>query len=95
MPFPKIPYLMYKTPLKFDRIRNQSAVFLYQGFIDYMTNDFQNCAIAIQNVIPDMTIEVRLQKSILAELDLMGINKNTIYGDSDSTAQYINSKLFD
>jgi hypothetical protein len=27
--FPKMPYLIYKTPYKFDRIRNQEGIFIY------------------------------------------------------------------
>ncbi|MGN0593884.1 MAG: FRG domain-containing protein [Hominimerdicola sp.] len=91
--FPTAPYLIYRTPLKFDRIQNQCGIFLYQGFLDYLIYDVMG-GIMIQDVIPDITIKVHNQKSILKELDLTGINKKFIYGDFDSTAQYINQKYY-
>lgn len=95
IPFPQIPYFMYKTPLKFDRIRNQNGVFLYQAFIDYQTDLDEVGGLMVQQVIPSMVIEVFNQKEIMEELDLVGINKKFIYGDFDNTAQYINKKIFD
>lgn len=92
--FPKTPYLIYRTPLKFDRIRNQCGVFLYQGFVDYYTTDSEIGGIMIQEIFPDITIKVHNQKEILEELDMVGINKMFIYGDFDSTAEYINMKFF-
>ena len=94
IPFPKIPYLMYKTPLKFDRIRNQNGIFLYQAFLDYNTNLDEMGGLMIQKVMPSFIIQVNNQKNIMDELDLVGINRKFIYGDFDSTAEYINMKLF-
>ncbi|WP_418577820.1 FRG domain-containing protein [Hungatella sp.] len=93
MPFPTIPYFMYKTPLKFDRIKNQCGVFLYQGFVDYEIECGKCRGLMIQKIIPSMTIQIENQKEIMNELDLVGINKRYIYGDFDNTAQYINMKF--
>lgn len=95
IPFPTIPYFMYKTPLKFDRIRNQNGVFLYQAFIDYQTDLDEMRGLMVQKIIPSMVIQVNKQKEIMKELDMVGINKKYIYGDFDNTAQYINMKFFD
>lgn len=95
IPFPTIPYFMYKTPLKFDRINNQSGVFLYQAFLDYQTDAFEVDGLMVQQVTPSMIIQVDNQKSILNELDIMGINRKYIYGDFDNIAQYINMNFFD
>jgi hypothetical protein len=92
--FPRVPYLIYRTPLKFDRIRNQCGVFVYQGFLDYNTSLDDMGGIMIQEILPDIIIEVHDQSSIMQELDLVGINKKFIYGDFDSTAQYINQKYY-
>jgi len=92
--FPPTPYLIYRTPLKFDRIRNQCGIFLYQGFLDYQTGVDEMGGIMIQKIIPDVTIKIKNQKDILQELDMVGINKRYIYGDFDSTAQYVNRKHF-
>lgn len=94
IPFPQIPYFMYKTPLKFDRIRNQSGVFLYQAFLDYETDWDEMGGFMVQKIIPSMVIQVDNQKEIMKELDMVGINKKYIYGDFDNTAQYINMKFF-
>lgn len=93
--FPTIPYLIYKTPLKFDRIRNQCGVFVYQAFIDYQTDYDTIGGIMIQNIVPSMIIQIDNQKEIMKELDLVGINKKFIYDDFDNTAQYINMKYFE
>ena len=92
--FPPMPYLVYKTPLKFDRIRNQSGVFIYQPFIDYKTSDYEVDGLAFQKIVPDFTIEIKKQNSVMNELDALGINRRFIYGDFDNTAKYINSKYF-
>jgi hypothetical protein len=91
--FPKIPYLMYKTPLKFDRIRNQSAIFLYQAFFDYQTGLDDMGGLMVQEIIPSFIIEVNNQKEIMNELDFAGINRKFIFGDFDNTAQYVNETL--
>ncbi len=94
IPFPTVPYFMCKTPLKFDRIRNQSGVFLYQAFIDYQTDWDEVDGLMVQKIIPSMVIQVDNQEEIMKELDMVGINKKYIYGDFDNTAQYINMKFF-
>lgn len=94
IPFPTIPYFIYKTPLKFDRIRNQSGVFLYQAFIDYQTDFDEMGGLMVQEIIPSIVIQVEKQKEIMKELDMVGINRKYIYGDFDNTAHYINMKFF-
>lgn len=95
IPFPIMPYFIYKTPLKFDRIRNQNGVFLYQAFVDYQTDCERKIdGLMVQKIIPSMTIQIYNQNEIMKELDIVGINKKYIYGDFDSTAQYINEKFF-
>ena len=93
LPFPYVPYFMYKTPLKFDRIYNQCGIFLYQGFLDYQTNIDEVGGLMVQNIIPDQTIEIINQEKIMDELDMVGINRKFIYGDFDNVALYINDKF--
>lgn len=93
--FPKMPYFIYKTPYKFDRIRNQDGIFLYQLYHTYATeNEDKANAILRQKIIPDITLVINNQKRILEELDFIGINLKSIYGDFDNTASYINNKFF-
>ena len=92
--------MIYKTPIKFDRIKNQSGVFIYQGFIDYSANVLQKIhgnssyGLAVQKIIPDLTIKVNNQDEIISDLNLIGINDKYIYGDYDTTAKYINNSIF-
>lgn len=93
--FPSMPYFVYKTPYKFDRVRNQEGLFLYQLYYTYATEyeDIPNKIIK-QDINPDMTIIVNNQKNILKELDFIGINLKSIYGDFDNIAKYISKKVF-
>lgn len=90
--FPPFPYLIYRTPLKFDRIKNQCGVFVYQCFIEYQPKSEPLFKVIPQPVKPDISIQIHNQKDIIKELDQIGINKRFIYGDFDSTAQYINQR---
>mgnify|MGYP004544068041 CR=1 FL=1 len=92
--FPSMPYFIYKTPLKFDRINNQNGVFLYQVFVDYGTDYEVVDGLMTQKIKPNIVIQIDNQKEIMKELDMVGINRKYIYGDFDSTAQYINMKFF-
>lgn len=92
---PKMPNLIYKTPYKFDRIRNQEGLFIYQLFFAYSIDDGdQPSKLLRQNISPDVIIKVENQKEILKELDFIGINRKFVYGDYDNIAYYINNKHF-
>lgn len=93
--FPNMPYLLYKTPYKFDRIRNQDGVFLSQLFQTFATkNENIPDEIIKQEYIPDETFIIKDQETILEELDFIGINLKSIYGDFDNIASYLNKKKF-
>lgn len=92
--FPPLPYFIYRTPLKFDRIRNQSGLFVYQGFYDYLHKYIGLYHNTIQDIIPDFTFQIFDQKGMMEELDMLGVNKRFVYGDFDNTAKYINSQQF-
>lgn len=63
IPFPQIPYLMYKTPLKFDRIQNQNGVFLYQGFLDYQKDLYgEEIGTMVQEIKPDIMWKFIIKK---------------------------------
>lgn len=93
--FPLIPYFIYTTPYKFDRIRNQDAIFVYQLFYNVSSPHMSNIHnVMVQKIEPDLIIRVHDQKRLLHELDSIGINRKTIYGDFDNTAKYFNDKFF-
>ncbi|WP_053418622.1 FRG domain-containing protein [Viridibacillus arvi] len=93
--FPQMPYFIYKTPYKFDRIRNQDGIFIYQLYHTFATR-YEDVPEEIlrQEIIPDVTIVINNQKQILEELDFIGINLKSIYGDFDNIASYVNNKFF-
>lgn len=93
--FPLIPYFIYTTPYKFDRIKNQDALFIYQLFYNTSSPHTSNeHNVMIQKIEPDLIIRVHNQKKILNELDSIGINRKMIYGDFDNIAKYCNDKFF-
>ncbi|MGN6712905.1 FRG domain-containing protein [Anaerocolumna jejuensis] len=92
--FPKLPYFTYQTPYKFDRIKNQEALFIYQLYLPttsfYMDDVHKNM---IQKIEPDIILRIHNQEKIIKDLDSIGINRKMIYGDVDNTAKYINDKF--
>jgi hypothetical protein len=75
----------YNPPQIVDRMSAQHSIFVYQFYQGY-----RSC----QKIEPDYTIEIDGNKKdeILYELDCLGINLKTIYGDFDSVAKYIIEK---
>jgi len=91
--FPDLPYFFYKTPIKFDRIKNQEGLFIYQGYFSYYESSIEKYKVITQNINPDVIIRIHNQKQIIEELDSIGINNKYIYGDIDNTAKYINNRM--
>lgn len=99
--FPPEPYLIYKAPIAFDRIKMQYGVFIYQGIFDFMCEVLPNregkhCyGCAVQPINPDIEIKIENQEGIAKDLDLIGINEKTLFGDYDTIASYVNRKTFE
>ena len=51
--------------------------------------------IIYQEIIPDFTIEITDKIKVLDQLDMMGINLKTIYGDIDDVAKHLKEKYYD
>ena len=84
-------YLTYTPPNIDERIRSQSSIFIYQlffeGFYSFETetkNIFWK-----QNLMPDFEIEIDNPDRILVELNKLGINLMSIYGDYDNAAKHV------
>lgn len=85
--FPELHYLFLKPPVIFDRMRNQQGLFLYQ------------LSVAIEGKEKSYTqpikshhllkIPSKSKKKIIEQLDQMGINKNFLFSDPGSTAEYL------
>lgn len=46
-----------------------------------------------QKIVPDVTLKICDKKHILEDLDMVGINLKTVYGDDDNIAKYVKNKL--
>lgn len=90
-------YFTYQPPQLFERISNQQSFFIYQPYL--YTNDgvYNYCELNIQSINADVIIEIDNHSNILKELQLLGIDKGTIYGDIDNIAKSVlnsSGKLF-
>ena len=81
------PNMICKPKITFDRARQQQGYFIYQGYfaIDETTLGFQD-------VSHTYVIEIENTDEILKQLESIGINYGTIYGDYDSIAMHLKEK---
>ncbi len=87
-----IPNFIYNPILPFERGRNQSGSFIYEGYISYTERASNTPVLARQRIWPDKVIVVNNKERVLESLDMLGINEKYIYGDYDSIARYIKRK---
>lgn len=90
-------YLSYSPPNISSRIGMQNSIFIYQFHVTHFLeskNNYLYPEIYIQKISPDLTIQISNKNNILKELDTLGINLKTIYGDYDNTAKYIKNKFY-
>lgn len=86
-----LPNLVYKPKITFDRARVQQGFFIYQPYMK--TDSYDNSDIALfQETVCVKEIKIIKTKEILRQLDEIGINRGTIYGDYDSIAKYIKER---
>jgi len=82
-------YFTYQPANLFDRINSQKGMFVYQPYL-YSRDDIYNYnVLSVQEIVPDILIEVDNYKEILAELDVLGINLDGVYGDLDNIAKSV------
>ena len=85
--FPNLfPNLIYKPITTFLRARMQSGYFIYQPYMDF--GDKSGLRPFELNPSID-EIHIKNTEEILKQLDYIGINLATIYGDYDNIAKYI------
>ena len=89
-------YATYSPPNISGRVSMQNSIFIVQTF--YAGKRYRNepkplDLLISQKILPDITLEISDKKKIQTELDMVGINLKTIYGDDDNIAKYIKNKL--
>lgn len=82
----------YQPANIFDRISSQKGLFIYQSYISYKCPVYDYQYLCKQTITPDIIIEIENYAEILDELDHLGVNLESIYGDYDNIAKYIKSK---
>ncbi|MDA2650187.1 FRG domain-containing protein [Bacillus cereus] len=87
-----MPMFKYAPILSFDRGRNQQGLFIYQTYLNYISETINIPMLPRQRILSDKIIVIKNKAKILEELDFMGINEKFIYGDYDHIASYIRNK---
>lgn len=85
------PPMVYRPKITFERARQQGGYFIYMPYIQRQ-GMFTGHEIDMGNIAHIQTVEVCNTAKILDELDNVGVNLGTIYGDFDSIAKYIKAK---
>lgn len=79
----------YQPANLFERINLQKGLFVYQPYMYTRDTVYHFNILSLQNIEPDICIEINNYKKILKELDVMGINLGSIYGDLDNIAEAV------
>lgn len=82
-------YFTYQPANLFDRINAQKGLFVYQPYFYSCDMVYDYHVLSVQNVNPEITIEINNYQSILSELDVLGINLGSVYGDLDNIAKSV------
>jgi len=85
------PMMIYKPKITFERARLQQGHFIYTPYIA-ASGVFTDLEIEMKNIFPSVVFEVENPLQILLELENVGINVGTIFGDYDSIAKHIKEK---
>lgn len=85
-------YFTYQPPNLFERISNQQGLFIYQTYLYENDCTYDYHELIVQEVIPDITIEIDDYKRVLNNLALLGINYGTIYSDMDNVAKAVRGR---
>ena len=89
-----LPNMIYRPVIKFERGRNQQGLFIYQGYQSYIEPIYSFRVLTVQDVyFQDVEFRIKNKRTILKELDKIGINRKTLFCDYDSIAKYIVDKF--
>lgn len=91
-------YGTYCPPNISNRVSMQNSIFICQTYFDdtrhkNLPKEEMKDILVAQKIVPDVTLKICDKKHILEDLDMVGINLKTIYGDDDNIAKYVKNKL--
>ncbi|MCL2354019.1 MAG: hypothetical protein FWC69_05250, partial [Defluviitaleaceae bacterium] len=81
------PNMILRPKITFDRARHQQGFFIYQSYFA-----IEESILGFQEIPQNHIIEIKNTQEILAQLDAIGINYGTVYGDFDSIALNLKDK---
>ncbi len=92
-------YATYSPPNISGRVTTQNSIFICQTFMNKkrIKNEFKPYreSLVTQEIVPDYIININKQKEILRQLDNIGINLKSVFGDNDNIAKYIKNQLYE
>ena len=87
--FNGLPQMVYRPDILFERARIQRGFFIAQAFMHYTDPDYKVNTLARQRIHFEQRIKVEDPARVLKELDNIGVNRASIYGDLDNIAAHI------
>ena len=84
-----LPLMIYKPNVLFERARIQKGFFIVQAFMHHIEPVYEVDVLARQRILFNQRIKIENTGSILEELNNMGINRASIFGDFDNIAKSI------
>jgi len=84
--------MIYKPQIQFERARMQSGFFIAQAFMDFTETLYDAYILAHQRIYFNQRIKIQNPETVLQELENIGVNRATIFGDFDSVAKHIVKK---
>jgi hypothetical protein len=85
------PVMIYRPKITFDRARLQQGYFIYTPYMA-ASGSYRDTEVKMNNISPIQIVEINNPVQILSELENIGINKGTIFGDYDNIAKHIKEK---
>lgn len=89
-------YATYTPPNISERVSMQNSIFICQTYHAALRDRNEPAPVqtlVTQQIRPDLTLEICGREKIRQQLDMVGINLKTIYGDHDNIAKYIRDML--
>lgn len=85
-----LPNIIYESSFNFGRIKEQQGPFIFQDcYREYRGTSSELIKYHHQKIIHDQMIVISDKKKVREELEMLGINEASIYGDPDSIAREI------
>lgn len=82
-------YFTYQPANLFDRLNMQRGLFIYQPYVYSLDQFFKINVLNLQEINPEICIEINNYREILSEIEYLGFNSGSVYGDFDNIAKSV------